>query len=79
MKTQPLNTSTLIREQSDHLAHAMRFGQADHIAYFTRSTMDIECREIVEAVMRKHVNEVEKDDQLQEFEVIVNVDYQHKG
>ena len=41
--------------------------------------MDIECREIVEAVMRKHVNEVEKDDQLQEFEVIVNVDYQHKG
>ena len=60
---------TLLKEQTDHLMHALKFGQAKHVTYFTRSTVDVENRELVETVMRCHISEIENNPEQQEFQV----------
>ena len=49
--TASANMATLLKEQRDTLQCALRFDQAQHVAYFVRSTREQETGAMVEKVM----------------------------
>ena len=76
-----MNTTTLDREQSDILTCALRLKQAEHIAYFTRSCLDRENDELIGTVLKTHIDEVEKMDDIKwaGFELDRSLVYKPKG
>ena len=62
MKSRPINYVTLEMEQSLILSNALRFKQINHVAYFTRSSLERENGELIKRVLMENAAEVDESD-----------------
>lgn len=76
----PSNLSTLEREQFDTLFCALKFKQAQHVAYFTRSILERENNELIRKALKEHEDYFEQNDPTWSgFELETDPQYKHKG